>query len=205
MADGFVLVAVCTNDGGIMKTPREGALAITVQGVAGDKQRNKKYHGGPDQAVCLYAQEDYHWLHESGLSAPLPHGAFGENFTTRGIDWREVAIGQRFRGEQSGVTIEVSAFRIPCHNLKPLSDALPGCITADGRTGAYARVIMAGETAAGERFTTISRPDHPLTIRRLQQLFEMAKTPATAAEAAREALNAPALAARMRKFFQSNF
>ncbi|MDO4264629.1 MAG: MOSC domain-containing protein, partial [Deinococcus sp.] len=42
---------------GIDKQPQK-ALDIGADGAAGDHIANKKYHGGPDQAVYLYTQPD---------------------------------------------------------------------------------------------------------------------------------------------------
>src|SRR2546427_5480190 len=44
------------SDGGVPKLPVPEAR-ITVQGVAGDRQRSVQYHGGVDRAVCLYSLE----------------------------------------------------------------------------------------------------------------------------------------------------
>ena len=42
--------------GGVPKLPEKEAL-ITVDGILGDRQRNRRYHGGPLRAVCLYSLE----------------------------------------------------------------------------------------------------------------------------------------------------
>src|SRR2546429_5932889 len=44
------------SDGGVPKLPVPKAY-ITVQGVAGDRQRSVQYHGGADRGLCLYALE----------------------------------------------------------------------------------------------------------------------------------------------------
>ena len=46
------LAQVNVSPGGM---PKSAVLVarVTFSGVEGDKQRNRKYHGGPDRAVCL--------------------------------------------------------------------------------------------------------------------------------------------------------
>ena len=36
------------------KLPVRGAARVTRDGVEGDWQKNRKYHGGPNRAVCLF-------------------------------------------------------------------------------------------------------------------------------------------------------
>ena len=49
-----VLVSINASGGGVPKLPRHRA-AVTAGGVEGDRQRDLRYHGGPDRAVCLYS------------------------------------------------------------------------------------------------------------------------------------------------------
>ena len=44
------------SDGGVPKRPVWEAK-ISERGWSGDRQRNLKFHGGPDRAVCLYSLE----------------------------------------------------------------------------------------------------------------------------------------------------
>jgi MOSC domain-containing protein YiiM len=64
-------------------------------GVEGDWQKNRKYHGGPDRAVCLYSEEQYAEIRAEGVNAG--NGDFGENFTTRGLDLQALDVGSRLR------------------------------------------------------------------------------------------------------------
>jgi len=57
------LVQINVSGGGMPKIPVAGAQ-VSRDGVAGDWQTNRKYHGGRDRAVCLFSQELYAWLAE---------------------------------------------------------------------------------------------------------------------------------------------
>ena len=80
------------SDGGVPKLP---VLEATVsnKGVAGDRQRNLKFHGGPDRAVCVYSLELIEQLQEEGH--PIDPGSTGENLTLSGLDWDQVRPGVR--------------------------------------------------------------------------------------------------------------
>src|SRR3982750_4360303 len=65
--------------GGMPKLPIDSAN-VTRDGVDGDWQKNRKYHGGADRAICIFSEENYAWLkREHGID--LENGSIGENFT----------------------------------------------------------------------------------------------------------------------------
>ncbi|MGH6631118.1 MAG: hypothetical protein ACREB3_15430, partial [Burkholderiales bacterium] len=47
---------ISTSNGGVPKLPVAEAR-IMVEGLVGDRQRNRAHHGGPDRAVCLFSLE----------------------------------------------------------------------------------------------------------------------------------------------------
>lgn len=137
---------------GIVKVPRSGPVLIDAQGIVGDAIIDRKHHGGPDQAIYVYLQDDYDlWARE--LGEPLAYGTFGENFTIAGIDGQNLAIGDRFSiGE---VEIEVTYHRTPCNTLARRMGS-PGWVKRFARAqrpGGYARVLRAGYVEAGSDAT----------------------------------------------------
>ena len=46
---------------GIFKTPVDVPVAVGSEGLAGDRQGDRRVHGGPDKAVYAYASEDTAW------------------------------------------------------------------------------------------------------------------------------------------------
>ena len=50
------VVSIHRSNGGVPKLPVDRAT-IRVTGVEGDRQRNRRFHGGPDRALCLYSAE----------------------------------------------------------------------------------------------------------------------------------------------------
>ena len=142
------LAQLNVSKGGMPKLPVESAR-VTRFGVEGDEQRNLKYHGGPNRAVCLFSVELYDWLREKGID--LKNGSVGENFTTRGVDLNSLAKGDRLRvGE---CLIEITDVRVPCRNLKKWHEDLNKLIV--GRSGWVAKVVEEADVKAGDAINVI--------------------------------------------------
>ena len=148
---------------GIWKRPVEGRVPVRGVNVAGDDQGDRSVHGGPDKAVYAYAREDTDWW-ERELGRELPHGAFGENLTLRGVDITGALIGERWR--IGSVLLEVSEPRFPCWKLGlRLGDPkMLKRFAAARRPGAYLRIAEEGELGRGDEVELVSRPAHDLTI-----------------------------------------
>src|SRR6478735_7846558 len=101
------LVQLNVSGGGMPKLPVKSAR-VSIDGVEGDWQKNRKYHGGPNRAICLFSLELYDWLREKGID--LKNGSVGENFTTEGLDLNQLQKGDRLHvGE---CLIEITDVRI---------------------------------------------------------------------------------------------
>ena len=137
------LAQLNVSSGGMPKLPVPSAR-VTRFGVEGDAQRNRKYHGGPNRAVCIFSEELYEWLREKGID--LKFGAVGENFTTRGINPNSLSKGDRLR--VGDCLIEITDVRVPCANLKKWDVDLPELIV--GHSGWVAKVIEEGVVKAGD-------------------------------------------------------
>jgi MOSC domain-containing protein YiiM len=108
------LVQLNVSDGGVPKRPVERA-ALTAGGIAGDRQRDRKHHGRPFQAVCLWSADVIDELSAAGH--PIGPGCAGENLTLRGVDWRSLRPGVLVRVGEA--LVELSFPAVPCHNQKP--------------------------------------------------------------------------------------
>lgn len=137
---------------GIFKRPVPGPVAIGILGLEADAVINKRHHGGPDQAVYIYRQEDYDWWSRE-LGRHVEPGAFGDNLTVAGLPEPGAVIGSRLAFDT--VTLEITAPRIPCNTLAARMDdpAFVKRFVAAERPGFYCRVVRPGTLQAGDRFT----------------------------------------------------
>lgn len=149
---------------GIYKQPVTGPVAINSTGIEGDSIIDTAVHGGLDQAVYLYHQEDYDWWSEQ-LGKSVEPGAFGENLTIAGakdIDW---VIGDRIN--INGVELEITAPRVPCFKLgvKMGDSKIVKQFVQAVRPGAYVRVITPGTVAIGDELRVTKTEQDYATVK----------------------------------------
>jgi MOSC domain-containing protein YiiM len=107
------LESINVSPGGVPKRGVAEAL-VTSRGVADDRQRDERHHGGTDRAVTLYCVERISSLREEGH--PIAAGTTGENLTLSGLDWDLLAPGARLRvGEAE---LELTRYASPCANIR---------------------------------------------------------------------------------------
>jgi len=145
------IIQINISPGGIPKRPVAEAV-VTPQGIAGDSWAHPEIHGGPNQAVLIITAEGIEELVAEGY--PLFPGALGENLTTRGLDRRQMRVGQRYRAGET--LLEITKLRAPCATLDVYGLGLQKAVydaqvkAGDpssprwGLGGFYARVLKSG-------------------------------------------------------------
>ncbi len=152
----------------IDKRPRHDRLRVEAEGFVLDTQVDRTYHGGPEQALYAYADEDAAWW-AAELDRDITPGLFGENLRTSGVDVSGAQVGERWLvGEgPDAVELVVTTVRTPCATFQQRMD-LPRWVkrfTAAGHPGAYLAVATPGRTiGAGDRLTVTHRPSHGVTV-----------------------------------------
>jgi MOSC domain-containing protein YiiM len=148
----------------IDKRPVDGPVRVRPLGLHADVQADRKHHGGEDQAVYVYADEDAAYF-AAQLGRPIPPGLFGENLRTTGTDVTGLVIGERLRIGET-LELEVTIPRIPCGTFarRMKVDKWVKRFAEEGRPGAYLRVRKSGPVAAGDAVTVLKRPEHGVTI-----------------------------------------
>ena len=136
--------------GGVPKLPVPQA-EVTAGGIVGDRQRNRRFHGGPRRAVCLFALEEIERLRAEGH--PVAPGTTGENVTVAGLPWERVRPGARL-SLGAEVVLEVTSYTAPCKNIGP--SFRDGDFTRisqklhPGESRVYARVLTPGVVRTGD-------------------------------------------------------
>ncbi|MDO6589669.1 MOSC domain-containing protein [Loktanella sp. D2R18] len=122
--------------------------AVSDLGLAGDVICDTKHHGGVDQAVYIFGEEDRLWW-EIKLGRPTPPGFFGENLLISDLCSAELVIGDIFA--IGDVLLQITSPRIPCATYAAhigSGKAIKDFYAAE-RPGAYARVLRGGTVKAG--------------------------------------------------------
>jgi MOSC domain-containing protein YiiM len=147
----------------IWKRPVAGRARVDELNLEGDRQADRRFHGGADKAVYAYAREDYDWW-EGELGRSLGDGTFGENLTLAGMDVTSAFVGERWA--VGSAVLEVTGPRTPCWKLGARMESadFPVYFAAAGRPGAYLRVVTQGVLAAGDPVEVVHRPAHGLTV-----------------------------------------
>lgn len=138
------------------KQPSVDRLELTLEGFVGDHQADRKNHGGPDKAVCVFAHEHYERF-GALVGSPLGAAAFGENLTTSGLLESEVCVGDVYT--VGSATVQVSQPRQPCYKMgaRHGEPSLPDWVRDSGLTGFYFRVLVSGGVQVGDEFSLVSR------------------------------------------------
>jgi MOSC domain-containing protein YiiM len=156
-----LLLSINTSDGGVPKLPRYQAR-IGGTGVEGDRQRDLRFHGGPDRAVCLYSFDRIRALRAEGH--PISVGSMGENLTLEGVEWDRLVPGVRLT--IGSVALRLTSFAVPCRRLRRCFDgARVGRVsqkTHPGWSRVYARVEHPGAVTMGDAVRLVE-PGNPGT------------------------------------------
>jgi MOSC domain-containing protein YiiM len=169
----------------IWKSPVDGPVQLGSLGLAGDAVADVRVHGGPDQAVLMYAAAHYpRWERE--LARPMEPGAFGENLLVEGLDEDTACIGDIY--EVGPVRLQVSHPRQPCATLArrhQIPDMI-AIVWQTARSGWYLRVLIEGSVEAGQPIRRLDHPNPGWTVRRAARaMLARGQDPAEAASLAR--------------------
>lgn len=136
---------------GINKIASDHPVMIGCDGIVGDAVCNRKYHGGPEQAVLLEGATTLDWWSVT-LGRSIPKGLFGENVVISDLDNRDVAAGDIFRiGDE--LILQATSPRTPCGTLAARMGDLEfaHAYRRAARPGIYCRALKPGVVTAGDR------------------------------------------------------
>ncbi len=154
-----ILIAINVSLGGVPKLPVATA-AISVDGVAGDRQKDRKWHGGAERAVSVLAMSVIRELQQQGHT--IVPGSTGDNLTIDGFSAEELIPGARLLiGDETatGVELELTKWLEPCskiassfraRDIKAFAHKTNPCHSRLG-----ARVLRAGSVTTGDAVTLV--------------------------------------------------
>jgi MOSC domain-containing protein YiiM len=158
------VVQINRSRGGVPKLAVE-QVAVTPGGLDGDRQANRRHHGRPWQAVCLWSAEVVEGLQREGH--PITFGSAGENLTLRGLDWSALTPGLRLLAGTA--VLQITSYAIPCvKNRQWFDDGDFRRMSHEVRPGQsrlYASVVTAGEVATGDAVVVEGQPVRSLRAR----------------------------------------
>ena len=142
--------SINTSNGGVPKFSR-GWAHVRVTGLDGDRQEDRRYHGGPDRAVCLYSLDLIEAL--QGEGHPITPGSIGENLTLHGVAWQDMR--PQTRVEIGDVVLEITSATSPCHKIggsfRDNEFVRVSQKVNPGWSRYYARVLREGTVTVGDR------------------------------------------------------
>jgi MOSC domain-containing protein YiiM len=173
-------------------------LRLDSTNLEGDRQADRRFHGGADKAVYAYASE-HHGVWTVELGKPVGPAFFGENLTTAGWLEDDVAIGDVW--SWGDALLQVVQPRWPCFKLTMRSGVpdMAKRFRRSGRTGWYLRVLQPGEVPVPGPITVAERDASGVTVLDAHR----AALPDAAEEQVARVLAVPALASAWRRMIDS--
>jgi MOSC domain-containing protein YiiM len=156
---------------GFVKTPRQGAVAVTALGLEGDEQADLSVHGGAEKAVYAYAGGHYpHWT-RLFPTLSFSAGAMGENLTVTGLEESGICVGDVHA--IGSALLQVCQPRQPCFKfaLRHGEKRLPKAMVKSGLAGWYYRVLQTGFVREGDALTLQDRPNPGFAFTRLIEII----------------------------------
>lgn len=179
-----------------------GRVALRKLNLDGDRQADLTVHGGEFKAVYCYPVEHYGYWKGELPDRELPHGMFGENFTTEGLLEEAVHLGDRFSVGTAEVV--VTQPRLPCYKLglRFQTDYMVKRFLESARTGFYVAVSREGEVSAGDQMKVIARDANAVAVSEITRLYVLKSFAKDDVTATRRALRVDALPASWKHYFE---
>lgn len=163
---------------GIYKHAVNGPIELGLEGFVGDRQADRRVHGGPEKAVHLYPAAHYSRLAKAfpELAQQLIPGSLGENLSTPDLDESSVRIGDIWR--LGGARLQVCQPRNPCWKIDErfACDGMAALIAEQRLTGWYWRVLTPGIVRPGDALQLDSAAEAP-TLAAAMQLWQAHRPP----------------------------
>ncbi len=152
----------------------DGQVFLSYLGLENDNQSNKQYHGGKQQALCVFCQKDYEYLQQK-YHLTLDECSFGENITLLDVSDEDFCVGDVFKCGEA--VFEISLPREPCSKIDMVLGTKNLCskMVKDCKSGFYLRVLKEGFISKDCEFELLERKNPKYSIRYINQCFYFPK------------------------------
>ena len=155
----------------IYKQPVGGRVRIGWQGMEGDVQADRRFHGGIEKALHHFPLENHRRLARQfpEQAQQFVAGAIGENISTEGQDEADTCIGDVYA--LGDARIQVCQPRTPCWKIDARfgREGISQHIAEHGMAGWYYRVLAQGEVQVGDDFALLERNADAVSLAQLWQ------------------------------------
>lgn len=171
---------------GIIKQRLTGETRIRPEGINGDVQADRRFHGGVEKALHQFAAEHFVDLQAAFPSAAqaLVPGSIGENLSSQGLTEGQACIGDIFR--LGTALVQISQPRRPCWKIDRRYDenGIAQYIELAGTTGWYLRVLEPGRCQPADHLALQEQVHPGWTIFRINDLEQAVRPELAELEAA---------------------
>ncbi len=154
-----VVVGLHVNPNGGVPKHAVQSIEIRPEGCVGDKQNDRKHHGGPRRAVCLLERRGMEHLQSAGH--PIQPGSTGENILLDGLDEGSLSIGCSLA--VGDVVLSITGDAPPCKTIQAsFTDGSFKQLShkrLHGQTRWYASVVEAGTVQLGDAIHLLSEDE----------------------------------------------
>lgn len=180
---------------GIYKYPQQDPVFLGFEDVENDTVTDRKHHGGTDKACYLYSADHYAYWKDFYPGVEMPFGMFGENLTVKGLQEKDIHIGDVFQAGEA--VIQATQPRQPCYKLgiRFGNQRVVKQFVESGFPGAYVRVLKPGYVKTGDSMVCIDKKNSVS----VQSVFDLLYTSEPQEQALKQTLENPWLAESCRK------
>lgn len=149
---------------GIYKHPVNSSIYLGKEEVKGDEVSDRRFHGGINKACYLFSEDHYPYWKKLYPNLDWEYGMFGENLTVKGLDEKQIHIGDIYK--LGTALVQVTQPREPCYKfgIKFESQQVLSKFINYGYPGVYVKVLEEGEVNTNHSLTLIKKAKNSLSI-----------------------------------------
>lgn len=155
---------------GIYKKPTHTPIYLGKNEVIGDEVSDRKVHGGTYKACYLFSADQYPYWQNLYPHLEWNYGMLGENLTVKGLDEKQLFIGDIYK--LGNALVQITQPREPCFKFayKFGSNSVLKQFIDHGFSGTYVRVLEEGDVNVNDTFQLVERQPNGVSV---FQLFEL--------------------------------